>query len=145
MIRHRISVTAVFLGATMLLGGCSGQPGIEALERPAVSEDALPTGINMGGNIKAESARLLTTHDQIRYFVATSSDSTEGCVIIVPAGQNSQSFAGCGLLGASDVIVTAAKTPGKHAAALVRDYADTRALESDGWLRIHGNILIPAQ
>lgn len=145
MISRRISVATILLGATMLLSGCSGHTGIQALERPAVSGDALPAGIDMGDIINKESVRLLTTHDQVRYFVASSPDSADGCIIVVPSGEDPQSFAGCGLLGSTDVIVTASRMPGNKAATLVRDDADTRALESEGWTKIHENVLIPSQ
>ncbi|MGP9652082.1 hypothetical protein ACT3TP_16560 [Glutamicibacter sp. AOP38-B1-38] len=47
-------------------------------------------------------------------------------------------------MGAADLIVTASTMPSNMSASLVRDNADTRTLESQGWTRIHENILIPS-
>lgn len=142
---RRIFAAVIGIGAMLSLSACSGHTGIQALERQPVPGDALPVGGgDLGGIINRDSSRLLTTNEQVRYFVAASPDASEGCIIVVPPGADSRWFAGCSLLGATDVIVTASTTPGNNAATLVRDDADTRALESEGWSRIHDNILIPS-
>ena len=143
MIRRKAFVTPLALSALMLLSGCSGHTGIEALERPQVSGDAVPAGVNLTAPISRESVRLLTIHEEVHYFAATSEDKADGCIIIVPPGAEPDWFAGCGLLGASGEIVTASKTPNNNAATLLRDDADTRIQESEGWTRIHKNVLIP--
>lgn len=134
----------IFLGAMVSISACSGHTGIQALERQASPADVLPEAIELADPINRESSRLVTTHEQVQYFVATANDSADGCIIVVPQGADPEWFAGCGLLGANDMIVTASMTPGSKVVTLVRDDADTRALESEGWMRIHDNILIPS-
>lgn len=144
MFSRRIFAATILVGTMATLSACSSHTGIEALERPSTPADALPAEVMLDETIDRDSARLLTTHEQNRYFTAASPHSTDACIIVVPFDTNSQWVAGCGLLGATDIIVTASITPGNKAASLVRDDADTRALESEGWTRIHDNILIPA-
>jgi hypothetical protein len=139
---RRIFAVIICIGAMLSLSACSSHTGIQALERQPVPGDELPAGVDLEDTINRDSSRLLATHEQVRYFVAASPDSSEGCIIVVPPGADPRWFAGCSLLGATDVIVTASTTPG-NSATLVRDDADTRALESEGWFRIHDNILIP--
>jgi hypothetical protein len=141
---RRIFTVAICIGAMLQLSACSGHTGIQALERQSTPSDVMPTEIELADTVDKESSRLLTTHEQVRYFVAASPDSSEGCIIVVPPGADPQWFAGCSALGASDVIVTASTMPGNISASLVRDDADTRTLESEGWTRIHDNILIPS-
>lgn len=132
------------LGVMASLTACSGNTGIQALDRPAASEDSLPSDIDLSDPINTESSRFLVTHERVRYYVATTNDSADGCIIAVPSETGPDWFAGCGLLGAADVIVTASRNSGHTAATLVRDDADTRALEAEGWIRIHDNVLVPS-
>ncbi|WP_404289658.1 hypothetical protein [Glutamicibacter arilaitensis] len=142
---RRIFAVAICIGTILPLSACSGHTGVQALERQSTPSDVLPTGIDLPDTFDRESLRLLTTHEQVQYFVASSPDSSEGCIIIVPPGADPQWFSGCSDMGATDVIVTASTTPGNKSASLVRDDADTRTLESEGWTRIHGNILIASK
>lgn len=144
MFSRRIFAATILVAMVAPLSACSSHTGIAALERPATPDDALPAEVMLGDTIDRDSARLLTTHEQNRYFAATSPHSTDACIIVVPSDSSSPWVAGCGLLGAPDIIVTASITPGKSSASLVRDDADTRTQESEGWTRIHDNILIPA-
>ena len=141
MVSRRIFAATILIGAMAPLSACSSHTGIAALERPPVTADALPAEVMLVDNIDRDSARLLTTHEQIRYFTAASPGTTDACIIVFPSGVDSQWVAGCGLLGSTDIIVTA--SIGAKAATLVRDDADTRVLESEGWTRIHENVLIP--
>jgi hypothetical protein len=142
MFSRRIFAATILVAMMAPLSACSSHTGIAALERPSTPDDALPAEVMLDDTIDRDSARLLTTHEQKRYFTATTPHSTDACIIVVPSDANSQWVAGCGLLGATDIIVTA--STGAKAATLVRDDADTRAQESEGWTRIHDNILIPA-
>jgi hypothetical protein len=141
MVSRRIFAATILVAAMAPLSACSSHTGIHALERPAVSTDSLPFEVALEDPIDRGSARLLTTHEQTRYFAAASQGSTDGCIIVVPSGISPEWYAGCGLLGSTDAIVTASS--GTKAAALVRDDADTQAQESEGWTRIHDNVLIP--
>lgn len=144
MFSRRIFAATILVAMMAPLSACSSHTGIAALERPSTPDDALPAEVTLGDTIDRDSARLLTTHEQKRYFTATTPHSTDACIIVVPSDANSPWASACGLLGATDIIVTASITPGNTAASLVRDDADTRAQESEGWIRIHDNILIPA-
>ncbi|PRA01003.1 hypothetical protein CQ017_00305 [Arthrobacter sp. MYb224] len=139
-----ISAAVIGIGGVLALTACSGHSGLQALEEQFASEDALPAAIDLGDTIDRESSRLLTTHEQVRYFAARSADSSIGCIIVVPPDADPHWFSGCGSLGATDVIVTASAPPSNRAASLVRDDSDTRALESEGWIRIDDNVLIPS-
>jgi hypothetical protein len=141
---RRIFSGAICIGLLLPLGACSSHTGIRALETQSTPADVLPTGVELDDTVDAESSRLLTTHKQVRYFAAASHDSSVGCIIVVPPGTDPQWFAGCGGMGAADLIVTASTMPSNMSASLVRDNADTRTLESQGWTRMHENILIPS-
>uniref|UniRef100_UPI0040341EC5 hypothetical protein n=1 Tax=Glutamicibacter sp. AOP38-B1-38 TaxID=3457680 RepID=UPI0040341EC5 len=140
---RRISLAVIGIGGVLALTACSGHSGIQALDEQFASEDALPAAVDLGDAIDRESSRHLTTHEQVRYFVAASPDSSLGCIIVVPPGADPHWFSGCSSLGATDVIMTASTPPSGLAASLVRDDADTRELESEGWIRIHDNVLVP--
>lgn len=144
MFNRRILAATILVGVMASLSACSSQTGIAALEREATPEDALPAEVALSETINLDSARFLVSHEQNRYFAAVASTTTDACIIVVPHHDSSEWFAGCGLMGGSDVIVTASTTAGSRTASLVRDDADTRALVSEGWNRIHDNVLIPA-
>lgn len=73
-----IFAAIICIGAMLSLSACSSHTGIQALEREPVPGDVLPAGVDLGDTINRDSSRLLTTHEQVRYFVAASPDSSEG-------------------------------------------------------------------
>lgn len=79
-------VVDVFAVVTMLgVAGCSSPTGLDVLVREATAEDELPgtvSLISVDTDIKAGSARLLTTYDDVEYYAAKS--STGGSAWIHP-------------------------------------------------------------
>ena len=139
MKRQLVPVLAVAFAGALLLGGCSNAAGIKALDRDATAEDALPEGFAF--EELAEQPRLLATRDGVKYFVARGRTAGTACVVALPESDSKDGWAGCGPFSSDQVIVT---TSGKDGTStqLVRDGFDSKKLESEGWARVHENLLI---
>lgn len=144
MNRYLIPLITAVLTAGVLLGGCTAPPGIKALDRQASAEDRMPEGIGFAGTqVKGEDARLLAENDGIKYFAAKADATHEACVVIVPQTNPSLWVSGCGsLMNSGREVVTVNNATGKSA-VLVEDGLDTKQWESEGWTRVHDNVLIP--
>ncbi|GAA1868899.1 hypothetical protein GCM10009715_15020 [Paeniglutamicibacter psychrophenolicus] len=112
-------------GAALVLAGSSGYTGVGELESAAGPEDVLPPGITMGGDIDAASIRLLAAHEGTRYFAGTPTDKATACILVHPAENEPDRFAGCGGAGAAGEIVEVSSSNPARTVVLVRDDADT--------------------
>ena len=142
MTRHPFLILATVVGAALLLGGCSGQAGLKALDRAATPEDRLPPGVTIQQDVKADSARLVATRDGVRYFAAENDDATVACVVVVPPGEDSRWIAGCGSLNTTGRIVEVSSVGTATSTMLITDGFETRKLESEGWAKVTENILV---
>ena len=143
MNRHRFPLITAVLAAAILVGGCTAESGIKALDRQSTAEDRMPEGITFTGtHVNAEDARLLAANDGIKYFAAKDDATNEACVVIVPDTNPSLWMAGCGSLNSVREVVTVNNASGKSA-VLVVDGIDTKRWESEGWTKVHDNVLIP--
>jgi hypothetical protein len=142
MTRYTFPVITAVVGAALLLGGCSGQVGLKALDRAANPDDKLPPGATLQEDLKADSARLLATREGVRYFAAENDDATVACVIVVPPGEDPRWMAGCSTLNTTGRIVEVSSVGGASSTMLVTDGFDTSKLESEGWSKVTENILI---
>lgn len=144
MNRYTFPLIAAVLAAGVLLGGCTAQSGIKALDRQATAEDRMPDGFTFSGTqVKAESARLLAEKDGVKYFAAKADATHEACVVIVSDAYPSVAASGCGsLMNSGREVVTVHNATGKSA-VLVEDGIDTKQWESEGWTKVHENVLIP--
>ncbi|MDQ0095286.1 hypothetical protein J2T21_003184 [Paeniglutamicibacter psychrophenolicus] len=133
---------AGLLGVALLLAGCSGYTGVAALDRAAGPGDVLPPGITMIQDFDAASVRLLASHEGVKYFAGTTTDKTTACILVQPAGNDPDWVAGCGGAGAAGEIVEVSGNNPARTVVLVRDDADTRDLEADGFTRLHTNVLV---
>lgn len=67
----------------------------------------------------------------------------EACVVIVPDADQLATAFGCGsLMNSGGEVVTINNATGKSA-VLVEDGIDTKQWESEGWTKVHDNVLIP--
>jgi hypothetical protein len=148
MNRHTFPLITVVLTAGILLGGCTAPSGIKALDRQASAEDRMPDGITFSGTqVKAENARLLAEKDGVKYFAAKADATHEACLVIAPHTDTdtdpSATSSGCGsLMNSGREVVTVNNATGKSA-VLVDDGIDTKQWESEGWTKVHDNVLIP--
>ncbi|MFL4476111.1 hypothetical protein ACIPVK_19125 [Paeniglutamicibacter sp. MACA_103] len=143
--KTRVQAAATLLGLSLVLAGSSGYTGIAQLERAAGPDDALPPGIVMAEDFDASSVRLPAVGGGARYFAGTTTDKSTACVLVHNAGNEPDWFAGCGGAGATGEIVEASGTNPSLTVVLVRDDADTRDREADGFTRLHHNILVRGQ
>ncbi|WP_309105325.1 hypothetical protein [Arthrobacter sp.] len=143
MNRHTFPLIAVVLAAGVLLGGCTAQSGIKALDRQVSAEDRMPEVIGFAGTqVKDENARLLAQNDGVKYFAAKADATNEACVVIVPDTNPSLWVSGCGsLMNSGREVVTVNNATGESA-VLVEDGIDTKQWESEGWTKVHDNVLI---
>jgi len=139
MKRHTFPVLTAALGAVLLLGACSNAAGIKALDRPATAEDALPESFAV--DEFDGQTRLLATHDGVKYFGARGKDAGTACIAAVLETDPKDAWAACGPFSSDPVIVTTSGKDGTET-KLVRDGFDSKKLESEGWTRIHDNLLI---
>ena len=104
----------------------------------------MPDGISLSGTqVKGENARLLAEKDGVKYFAAKADATNEACVVIVPDTDPSLWVAGCGsLMNSGREVVTVNNATGKSA-VFVDDGIDTKQWESEGWTKVHDNVLIP--
>ena len=142
MTRYPFPVIAAVAGTALLLGGCSGQAGLTALDRVATPEDTLPPGVTLQQDVKADSARLLATRDGVRYFAAENDDATVACVAVVPPGEDPRWIAGCSSLNTTGRIVEVSSVGSASSTMLITGGFDTRKLESEGWAKVAENVLV---
>ena len=139
MKRQLVPVLAVAFAGVLLLAGCSNAAGIKALDREATADDVLPEGFAVEELVG--QPRFLATRDGVKYFVARGRTGATACVVAVPESDPNDAWAACGPLGSDQVIVTTSSEDGTST-QLVRDGFDSKKLESEGWTRIHDNLLI---
>ena len=142
MRKNRFGAVAGLLGVALVLAGCSGYTGVGELDRAAGPEDVLPPGITMTEDFDAASVRLLAAHGGTRYFAGTTTDKATACILVHPAGNEPDWIAGCGGAGATGEIVEVSSTNPARTVVLVRDDADTRDREAEGFTRLHTNVLV---
>ncbi|RAX50335.1 hypothetical protein DQ353_05090 [Arthrobacter sp. AQ5-05] len=90
----------------------------------------------------AASIRLLSAHGEARYFAGTTTGKTTACILVQPAGNDPDWIAGCGGAGATGEIVEVSSTNPARTVVLVRDDADTRDREAEGFTRLRTNVLV---
>jgi hypothetical protein len=144
MKRQLVPVFAAALGAVLLLGGCSNASRVGALDRDATAEDALPGGFSAEGEAAPEATRLLTTHDGVKYFVSAK-DASGTCLFVVPETNPGLGVAGCKESPTTGGEILTASGQDRSETKLVTDGFDSKKLESDGWTRIHENLLVKAK
>lgn len=145
MNRYRNHLVTLVAGLALVMSGCSAQNGLKALGRAATPEDTLPGGVALGEEVKPGGERLLATRSGVRYFGAENEEGTLACLAVVPSGADPMWFAGCGNQIASDQIVEVSGPARASSAMLVKDGVDTSQLESEGWTKIHENVLVAEQ
>jgi len=132
------------LVAALGLAGCSAPTGPAALNREATAEDKLPDPVGLSGvdlEVEPGSARLLATHEDVKYYVAKSKTAGSACLFVVPVGLPERWRAGCAALGTSERIVTVAGAD-RSEATLINDGVDTTRPEFQGLTKIHPNVLL---
>jgi hypothetical protein len=139
------TLTITAIGAVLLaLTACSSYSGITAAHRTAEAKDDLPAGIRLAGPDMPSDFRLLREDSGVKYFVAESSDYKTACIAVYPVDKSDQWIAGCsdGITGDREVVTVS--HIGQATTKLVTTGFDTRGLESEGWRKIHDNILVGA-
>jgi hypothetical protein len=141
MNRYSVPLITAVLGAAILLGGCTAPSGLKALDRQAAAEDKMPEGINFQGtDVNTENARLLASKDGAKYFAAKNENTNEACLVIAPEASPSLWVAGCSSYARGGEVVKVTGPTGQSA-VLVTDGADTGQLQSEGWTKVHDNVL----
>lgn len=140
MKRRSFPLIAVVGIAGLLLTGCSGQAGLEALKRDATPEDSLPSSLSLPAEVDRDSSRLLATKDGVRYFAVQSDDARTTCMAVVPPDENDW-HVGCGGTTTSAEIVKVSSAKGPYSTILLGDDSDTGKIES-GWIKIADNVLV---
>jgi hypothetical protein len=140
--KNRTLAAAAVGAALLVLTGCSSYSGITAVHRPAEPRDALPPGILPVNPDMPSDFRLLAEDAGVKYFAAESPDLRTACVAVYPVDKPDQWITGCsdGITNEREV-VTVSHT-GQPTVKLVTTGFDTRTLESDGWRKVHANILV---
>ncbi|SDX24610.1 hypothetical protein SAMN04487917_10757 [Arthrobacter sp. yr096] len=137
-----LAVVAVI--AVLGLAGCSSPASPKVLAREATAEDQLPESVSLGGvdmDITAGTARLLATHEDVKYFAAKSSTGGSACLIVVPVGVPEQWVAGCAAASTGEEIVTLTGVDGSMT-KLINDRVDASQPKYQGWTKIHENVLV---
>ncbi|MDI2034927.1 hypothetical protein [Paenarthrobacter nitroguajacolicus] len=138
------AAVVLVLVAALGLAGCSTQAGPRVLNREATAEDKLPDSVGLSGvdlEVEPGSARLVATHDDVKYYVAKSKTGGAYCLFVVPVGLPERWRAGCSGPGTSERIVTVSGAD-RSEATLINDGVDTNRPEFQGLTKIHDNVLI---
>lgn len=128
----------------LALAGCSSYPGITAVQRPAEAKDDFPAEIRNVDPDMPSDFRLLTEDGGVKYFAAESSDHSIACIAAYPFDKPDQWITGCSDRITGDREIVTIRHIGQPPVKLVTTGFDTRALESEGWRKIHTNILVGA-
>lgn len=127
--------------AVLLLGGCSEESGLKALDRAATPEDVLPSFVTLQEQVDRDSSRLLAARDGVRYFALESEDARTTCLAVVPSGAHPAWQLGCSDTRRSGEIVNMSAAKESLSTILLGDDSDTGKIES-GWTKISDNILV---
>ncbi|MDQ0028787.1 hypothetical protein [Arthrobacter bambusae] len=133
---------ATATAALLALTGCSSYSGIAAVQRTAEAKDDLPAEIGRVNPQLPSGIRLLTEDAGVKYYAAESSDHTTACIAVYPIDKPDQWFTGCSDGIDSDREIVTISHIGQPTVKLVTTGFDTRALESDGWRKVHDNVLV---
>lgn len=140
--KYRVLAAAGVVATLMALTACSNYSGITALQRASEARDELPVEIRNANPDMPSDYRLLTEDAGVKYFAAESPDHTTACIAVYPVDEPDQWTIGCAD-GIEDVreVVTVSHI-GQPTAKLVTTGFDTRVLESEGWRKVHENVLV---
>ncbi|PTT69986.1 hypothetical protein [Arthrobacter sp. HMWF013] len=140
--RYRVLTAAGAVAALLALTACSSYSGITAVQRASEARDDLPVEVRSVNPDMPSDYRLLTEDAGVKYFAAESPDHKTACIAVYPVDEPDQWTIGCAD-GIEDVreIVTVSHI-GQPTAKLVTTGFDTRTLESEGWRKIHENVLV---
>jgi hypothetical protein len=127
-----------------LLAGCSGYSGIAAVQRPAEAKDALPADIRSKDPEMPSDFRFLAEDDGVQYFAAESPERTTACIAAYPVDKPDQWMLACsdGITGEREIVTTSHM--GQPTVKLVTTGFDTKALEAEGWRKVHDNVWVGA-
>ena len=135
-------VAVAFLGAALLLGGCSSPSAVKALDRPAEPRDTLPAGAILPAAASPASVRLLAEKDGVKYFGARDDADTTLCLVVAPSGSPIGNYGGCAEYRHSAGEVMTMSNADATSAMLVMDGFDTSKLEAQRWTKVHDNVLV---
>lgn len=140
--KYRTLTTVSAVSALLTLTGCSGYSGIAAVQRTAEAKDDIPAEIGSVNPKLPSGFRFLTEDAGVKYYAAESSDHATACIAVYPVDEPDQWFTGCsdGITGDREIV--AISHIGQPTVKLVTTGFDTRSLESDGWRKIHSNVLV---
>ncbi|MFI8411438.1 hypothetical protein ACIGB6_02950 [Paeniglutamicibacter gangotriensis] len=138
---HKYSCLIAILISGLFLSGCSDASGLQALERPATSDDVLPDGVDLSP-IKLDKVLLVAETNGTKYFIGQGTDEITTCLVTFVVDDPTDWVSGCtsGALPTDELVETSG--PIGKSSKLVSDGYDTTELESSGWTKIHDNILI---
>ncbi|GAA2853199.1 hypothetical protein [Paenarthrobacter ilicis] len=140
--KHRLLLTVIAGTALVALTGCTSYTGIAAIQRAADARDDLPANVKSSDPDMPSNYRLLVEDADVRYLGAESQDHSVVCVAAVPALKPDQWVIGCsdGIINDREIVTVS--HIGQPTVKLVTDNFDTQALESEGWRKIHSNVLV---
>lgn len=141
---QRRVVATVAVVAALGLAGCSSPTGPDVLAREATAEDQLPEPVSLTGvdlEVEPGSARLLATHDDVKYYGAKSKTGGSACLYAVPVGLPERWRAGCAAVATGEEILTLTVFDGSQA-KLINDNVDAGQAKYQGWSQIQENVLI---
>jgi hypothetical protein len=135
-------MTTSAAAALLVLAGCSSYSGISAVRRTAEAKDDLPAEIRSVDPDMPSDFRFLTEDSGIKYFAAESSDHATACIAAYPLDKPDQWVSGCSDRITGDREIVTVSHPGQPTVKLVTTGFDTRTIESQGWRKIHANVLV---
>jgi hypothetical protein len=141
-LKYRVLMTTA--AVLLALAGCSSYSGITAVQRPAEAKDDFPDDILLSDPDMPSDFRLLTEDGGVKYFAAESSDHAIACIAAYPLDKPDQWVSGCsdGITGDREIVTVS--HIGQPTVKFVTTGFDTRALESEGWRKVHANVLVGA-
>ena len=135
-------MTATAATALLLMTGCSSYSGIAAVQRSAEAKDELPAQIRTVNPNMPTDFRFLTEDAGVKYFAAESADHTTACIAVYPVENPNQWGTGCSGGITSDREIVTVSHIGQPTVKLVTTGFDARNLESNGWRKVHDNVLV---
>lgn len=111
------------------------------LERPATERDVVGVNRMKDGEARLESARFLAAYESTDYYAAKGSSDEDFC-LVGKALSTGDYWEVCRKMSdGRDAVAYVMGPDGRHV-ALVPDQLDHAALEADGWVTIHDNLMI---
>lgn len=139
MVGVAVCIGLGFLWATLFMT----VPGsVSVLDRAATGQDTLADRHSTKGSARLDAARFLATYENTSYYAAPGAAGADDyCLIAEPAPMDTYREACAKMVDGRDWLALLSDPDGRNV-ILVPDQFDAPAIEEEGWVALHRNLMV---